>query len=97
MVVLCRDAIRAGHLKVLVPFFPFPTWGYSTLQTFGISPHHIVSVPAELLRCNCVLVADTLTTLNTYLPNPELCRLAATALGIDIATRWTSRNAGSRI
>ena len=36
-------------------------------------------------------------TLNTFLPNPGLCRLPAKVLGVDIATKWPNRSAGSRI
>jgi capsular polysaccharide biosynthesis protein len=95
VIALCREAIRAGQLKVLMP--SFPDWGYATLQTLGISRRRIMTIPSGAARCNDVLIPNTLTTLNTFLPNPGLCKLPAKALGVDIATGWKSAHEGSRI
>lgn len=96
MIALCQEAILAGRLKVLMPY-RFTDWAYSTLRALGIHRRHIVSTPHGAIRCKDVLVSDTLTTLNTFLPNPELSKSPAKTLGVDIATRWTSRDAGARI
>ncbi len=40
VIALCREAIRAGRLKVLMP--SFPDWGYAALRALGISRRRIV-------------------------------------------------------
>jgi capsular polysaccharide biosynthesis protein len=95
MIALCREPILAGRLKLLMR--DFPNWAYSMLQAFGIRRRHIVSIRRGTIRCKDVLIANTLTTLNTFLPNPDLCKLPAKATEVDIATRWKSRDVGSRI
>ena len=95
IIALCQEALRAGRLKLLMPHFP--DWGLAALRALGIRRKHIVPAPFGAIRCSSLLVSDTLTTLNTFLPNPGLCRLPAKGLGVDIATRWPSRDAGTRI
>jgi capsular polysaccharide biosynthesis protein len=96
VIALCHEAIRDGRVKLLMP--GFPEWGLSALGAFGIESRHILqSQGQEALRCNEMLISDTLTTLNTFLPNPAFCRMPAGALGIDIATPWTDRDTGSRV
>jgi capsular polysaccharide biosynthesis protein len=95
IIALCREAIFAGRLKVLMP--GFPSWGLSVLEAFGICRDHVVFGQGGAMRCDSVLVSDTLTTLSTFLPNPALCRIPANALGVDVFTRWTSRDSGGRI
>jgi capsular polysaccharide biosynthesis protein len=95
IIALCREEIIAGRLKVLVP--PFPPWGHRALDAFGIEPKHIVTAQDDTLRCSNMLIANTLMTLNTFLPNPDLCKIPAKAMGIDITAPWTCPNASSRI
>jgi capsular polysaccharide biosynthesis protein len=103
IVLLLREAIQAGQLKVLMPRIPdwgisrIPDWGYSILREFGIEQTHIFHAPAEAIHCSALLVPDTLTTFNTFTPNPGLCALPATAAGIGSATPWRSRDSGARI
>jgi capsular polysaccharide biosynthesis protein len=92
---LCGEEIITGRLKVLVP--PFPHWGLRALHALGVEPKHIVTAQDDTLRCSNMLIANTLMTLNTFLPNPDLCKIPAKAMGIDITTRWTCPDAGSRI
>ena len=85
IVALFQESILAGRLKVLVP--PFPRWGFRALRTLGIRRNHVVLARYNPVRCDNILISDTLTTLNTFLPNPELCMAPAKALGVDITTR----------
>jgi capsular polysaccharide biosynthesis protein len=84
-----------GQVKVLMP--AFLSWAYSTIRAFGIRRRQIVSIRRGTIRCKDVLISDTRISLNTFLPNPEFCKLPAKVLGVDTTTRWTSRDAGSRI
>lgn len=95
IIALCREEIIADRLKVLVP--PFPPWGLRALHALGIEPKHIVTAQDDTLLCSNMLIANTLMTLNTFLPNPDLCKIPAKAMGIEITRRWTFPSAGSRV
>ncbi len=95
IIALCQDEVIAGRLKVLVP--PFPLWGLRALHALGIETNQMVITQDDTVRCSSMLIANTLMTLNTFLPNPDLCKMPAKAIGVDITARWTRQNAGSRI
>jgi hypothetical protein len=103
IVLLLREAIQAGRLKLLVPWW-CPNWGLAILREFGIAQTHILLAPDGAMRCSELLVPGTVPSLNrytpsfnTYTPSPGLCALPPNAAGVSGARPWKSRDAGARI
>jgi len=94
VIAWCRDAIQQGRLKLLLPWVP--DWVMRHLATFGIDRSHCVPRTEPVLLCREVIVANTLTTHNTFRPVPAFTSLPARLLGCD-ATPWPDHRAGRRV
>jgi capsular polysaccharide biosynthesis protein len=90
-----RQKILDGRLKVLIP--SFPQWGFNILKEMGISREHLIQLSMSPIICRNATIVSTMTTYNTFFPNPVLTQSPAKALGLDVSNRWENHTKGSRI
>ena len=96
-IALCRDAILAGSLKVLVPWY-VPDWAIVALCGLGLDRDmHFVFPAGPAIKCRAIVLCTNIDTYNTFLPNPELCAIARRALGVTTGNRWPDAAKGRKL